>query len=89
MKASEKIKFAYFQFVPQHYWLYVDGKLAADFVGKYERLQSDFVKVKQKLGIEGNLGTVNATHNVLKLTNSQKQRIKKLYSKDFQLFKYD
>jgi hypothetical protein len=35
---------------PQHFFLEIDGKIAVDFAGKFENLDSDFKYVCQKLG---------------------------------------
>lgn len=43
---------AYCHIVPQHEYLYdADGRLLADFVGRYESLQADFDVVCERLGI--------------------------------------
>jgi hypothetical protein len=49
-------------FLPQsEFVLHANGKLAVDFVGRYERLESDFRIVAEKLGIQSDLPMRNKT----------------------------
>lgn len=44
---------AYCHLIPQYEFIYdADGRLLADFVGRYESLQADFDRVCERLGIE-------------------------------------
>lgn len=46
-------------FIPQTYFICIDGAPALDFVGRYENLSADFDFVKKQLGIEARLSQAN------------------------------
>jgi hypothetical protein len=46
-------------FIPQTYFIGIDGAPALDFIGHYENLAADFRFVATKLGIEGRLTPAN------------------------------
>lgn len=74
-------------FKPQNYWI----PNGADFIGKYEKIDSDFEILKEVLKIDKNkklehLNTSNKT--TISLNNREKREIFRIYQKDFELFNY-
>jgi len=76
----------------QYDYLTINGKLAVDFVGKFETLNSDFEKIKKKLGLHVNLPHTQKSSNKNEYINilmaNQKNKIYNLYKKDFEFFSY-
>lgn len=82
------LTFPFLQFVPQHYYLCIDGKIAVNFVGRFEKLQTDFAKVQKRLGKIGNLPHINASAPKPKPDIQLRKRIHAIYRKDYKLFNY-
>lgn len=69
-------------------------EIMVDFLGRYENLEKDWEKVKNKLKIEEELAHLNKSDNIerLKKENLSKMSIKILndfYEKDFKILNYD
>jgi hypothetical protein len=79
------VGFPLVHFVPQHYFLCVDGEVAVDFVGRYENLAIDFAKVSRRiLGRTYALSRANASTRLRAFVD--KARIRRLYARDFELW---
>jgi hypothetical protein len=79
-------------FMPQFLFLYNNGKLLVNQLFKYEDMGWIETYLKKKLIIENNILVLNKTHENIKKVywnNMQKERIYKLYRKDFELFNYE
>jgi hypothetical protein len=72
-----------------------NGKLLIDFLGKFENLNEDFLKLCEKLELTNiTLPSLNSRIKNSKsyrdyYTQDLKNKVKKRYSKDIELFKYD
>ena len=72
-------------------YIFVDDKLAVDFVGRFENLQEDFQKVCNVIGIEGILPKLNSTeHNDYQHYYNDKtmEIVKNIFEKDIIKFGY-
>ena len=76
----------------QYDYLTINGTLAIDFVGKFETLNDDFEKIKNKLNLSSSLPHTHKSSNKIEylsvISQKQKNKIYKLYEKDFFFFKY-
>jgi len=71
---------------------YYVEKLEFDFIGKFERLEKDFGRVANTLGIDADLIKDNTTKHkpYWEYYNSESiENVKEFYAKDFQRFNYD
>jgi hypothetical protein len=79
-------------FTPQHKFIYSHGKLAVDFVGRFENLNKDFSKVCEKLSInkqlEHRMKVYGKKHYTEYYDNEMIDFIAKEYQKDIELFNY-
>ena len=83
-------------FRPQHEFLELGGRLVMDFVGRVERIDVDFSKVCDRLGIQAQLERLNPTTTSEKqgtlgdyyVSDAVERRVRDLYAKDFELFGY-
>jgi hypothetical protein len=69
-----------------------DGKLIVDFIGHYERLQEDFSKVCDSLGVKAELPRINtSSHRDYRNYYSPETRklVGDYFRRDCQLFGYD
>ena len=70
-----------------------DGRIAVDFVGRYESLQSSFDEISSRIGISArDLGHENASaHGASNryLDADLRDRIRTIYADDFRLFGYE
>lgn len=79
-------------FRPQWEYIYIDGSIGVDFLGKFEFLQSNFEEICREVGITGHLEKVNKSdHNEYKayLNEEVEKTLYKLYKFDFQAFGYE
>lgn len=77
--------------IPQHEFICLGNKLIVDFVGRFERIDSDFGYICTKLGIEAELPKLNMGNSQSWESfydeNSMKV-VQDIYKKDFEIFKY-
>jgi hypothetical protein len=61
-----------------------------DFVGRYEQIDKDFEIIKSQLNLSGDLpkSNISKASSETRLDVKVVDRIKELYSKDFELFGY-
>jgi len=79
---------------PQHTYIYLDGKLVVDFVGRYENLEEDWKKVCKKLGQDFDLpitrkGLFDSSKYKSLYSLQTKKIVQELYKEDFKLFGYE
>ena len=70
---------------------YVDG-IKFDFIGRFENLKEDFNKVKEIIGVVGELSKINSsrhTHYSEYYNDESADNVAKFYESDFQRFGYD
>ncbi len=95
----------YIHFCPQYYFFYASGKCRADYIGRYESIDRDFVQLANIIQVEtgGLLPQINQSGE--KTTQANKDRrspdslphfdeaslkiVNRLYDKDFVFFNYD
>lgn len=78
-------------FIPQADFLYNGKKILIDQLFRYEDLEWTIEYLKKKLNIENNLPYLNKSNKNIKKTEwtqRQKERIYKIYQKDFIIFNY-
>lgn len=80
-------------FRPQtHFLLDGAGNVGVDFVGRYERLQSDFRKVCLRLGVESTLDHLNRSPKPSRYrqayTPEMARTVRRIYREDVRLFRY-
>jgi hypothetical protein len=76
-------------FVPQHKFICIDGKIALDFVGRFERLQEDWKFLQEKLEVEAKLPVTNESFTKKDSLNKRsKQVLFKYYKQDFKAFDF-
>ncbi|MFC6602832.1 sulfotransferase family 2 domain-containing protein [Ectobacillus funiculus] len=83
--------------IPYNYPLYtIDDSVAVDFIGKYENLEEDMIKICKKIGLpydgwlpkaKGNYRK-NSEHYTQFYTLAQKQIVEKYFVKEIELFNY-
>ena len=84
----------YYEMFPFNKIYTIDGKLAVDFVGRFETLRKDIKKIqkklklpKEKFGLSHTKKNTNKNH--LKFyTEESRELVKELWSKEFELFNY-
>lgn len=81
-------------FCPQHYFFYSGDELQADFIGKYESLKEDLLKVQELVGFDFGAQNVPAMNTKdeesdLNLSLDSLATLQKVYKKDFELFGYE
>lgn len=79
-------------FRKQSQFLYGKKEVDVDFVGKTENINNDFNKIKNTLGVEGELSHLNKTgKNSYKNIYSEESKriIKEVYKEDFENFGYE
>lgn len=76
----------------QYDYLYINGNLAVDYVGKFEELLKTFSYIKNKLSIKQDLPHIQKSKNkstyLNQLTKVDKAKIFNLFEKDFLYFNY-
>lgn len=84
-----RASFPFIHFVPQHYFLCIDGTVKASFVGKFERLDIDFAHISMMIcGRARQLCLHNNKSEGpdIVLTIAQKNRIREIYRRDCELW---
>jgi hypothetical protein len=78
-------------FIPQFMFIYNNNKILVDQLFKYEDLDWTINYLKKKLEINANFPYLNKSNNIVKTewTDKQKERIYKIYKKDFIIFNYN
>lgn len=86
---------SYVHFIPQHEFIIdKNGKIAMDFLGKFENLEYDFNAICKKLEIKNSLQKLNATQTKEEVCQTKiydyemKKIVYEVYKKDFILLKY-
>ena len=90
--------YSWFPFIPQHKFLYHDGKLEVDFLGRFERLDLDFHLVCLEL-FSDQVFNVHLTHENKSNTSGTdyekfytpetKRIVAEAYKEDFERFGYE
>ena len=76
-------------FRPQTDFVCIDGKIAIDFLGSFERLTVDWLFIQNKLGIEMELPHINSSiANKQELNQESKEILFDTYKEDFKLLEY-
>lgn len=80
-------------FRPQSHFLCIDGKIAVDFVGRYENLEKDFAYIARMLGQTGSLTKTNTSRKARTFDQYYgnplvKSAVQKYYQADFSNFNY-
>jgi hypothetical protein len=76
----------------QEHYLYHNGNLKVDFVGRFENLKEDWNYIKKIIGCNRNLEKTNKSEHVsfVKYYNKEENDlVDNLYGKDFNLFCYN
>ncbi len=73
---------------PQSMWLLNDkGRLAVDFVGRIENIETDFAKLANILGLSNyKLQHLNPENRCEKITQASRDFVEEFYRKDFEIF---
>lgn len=78
---------------PQYTFLYIDGELKVDFIGRFERLLDDWAVVCKRLKINETLTLAHDKKGLypkdIYFNEKSKKLIQKIYAKDFELFNYE
>lgn len=89
--------YSFSHLVPQHEFIYFNKHCLVDFIGRYERIDDDFLFVANKLNIEKTLPHLNKSSDTSKYnnkdlnkfyTNKMKKKVEQLYYFDFLYFDY-
>lgn len=84
--------YSYILLYPQSYFITTDEKKTPlDFIGRFENLHQDFDHIRQVLGIQRELKTlnINKQKKALELSEEVKDKIYMLYKSDFELLGYE
>jgi hypothetical protein len=76
---------------PQYKWIYRRGKCCMDFVGRYERLETDIQVVFRELGIRDTLPVLNRSKRrpyQEYYNDTTEKLVDQIYQKDIELFGY-
>jgi len=77
---------------PQLNRITIDGKIAVDFVGRFENLEKDFARICSKLNLEPialpHVFKTNHLHYVKYYDRKSREIVRKLYGKDVEAFGY-
>jgi len=76
---------------PQHEWVCVNGSVAVDFVGRFERMEEDFAAVCERLGVSAALPHHNASARRDYRTyysDATARLVGEIYRRDAELFDY-
>ena len=79
-------------FREQHNYVYIDGRRAVNFIGKYENFENDFNFICKANNLENSIGKTNVTRNKKHYSayynDEQRKFIEELYARDIELFDY-
>ena len=77
-------------FTPQNYFICDnDGTILVDFVGRFESLEEDFLKLSEKLGVDIKLTHLNSNQKDNYLyTDEMTRKVRDIYKDDFDLLGY-
>lgn len=81
----------WFHFTPQYYFITRNGKIAVDFLGRFERINEDFQALCEKLGEDATFHKDNTSrHEDYRqyYTKELQDIVYDTYKKDFELFNY-
>lgn len=82
-----ELKMKMIHFLPQHYFVVVDGEIKVDHLIKFENLQEELIQFSEDFV---DLPYVNDRKDYeIELTEEQKEIIYREYREDFELFGYD
>ena len=82
--------YSWIHFVPQYEFLCIDGKLAVDYVGRFENITKNFADVASKINCNNKLAEINKTKSqkIEVLNGLVIDKIRHLYQRDIELFGY-
>lgn len=79
-------------FLPQSHGLFINGQCICDFIGRYERLHSDWTSVCEKLDIKIKLPHKNPSNRIKPMheyyTKESAEIVRELFAEDFKRFGY-
>lgn len=76
-------------FIPQYDYLYIDGQLAVDHVGRFEQLEEEWKHLSSVIGCDKELPRKNVSQEKpFELTKETRDTIYSTYKKDFKSFGY-
>ncbi|BBG65157.1 alpha-2,3-sialyltransferase [Hydrogenimonas sp.] len=85
----------YFHFIPQYQFIYSpEFELMVDFVGRFENLNEDYEKIREKIGTGEHLKHLNKTKDKKEndyrevYTPEMAEKVAEVYKKDIELFGY-
>jgi hypothetical protein len=74
----------------------MDGNIGVDFVGRFENLKQDWLKITKELGFTENCDLVHATKSLVNsgdyrnhYDHETKKIVEKFYEKDIEEWKYE
>lgn len=82
------LRVRFFPFLPQHAYMYKDGKKLVDYIIRFEKLKEGWAYVQKKLGIKRKLPHIGKTKKV-KLSDKNKDIVYEIYKEDFELLGYE
>ena len=90
---SESKLYAHIHLFPQFHFLWLNGCLRVDFLGRFEQFQQDFESLCSQLGRRFTLGHANASARPRQdyrswYSDAQAEKVAKLYHRDIALFGY-
>lgn len=79
-------------FKTQTLYVYKDGKLMVDYIGKYESIDKDIKVIKERLNLSFQLKEINKNPNKIAdentLSNNAKKQLSEFYKQDYLNFDY-
>lgn len=93
--ASIRFDWRYIHFCPQHYFFYRGKKCIADYIGRMETIESDWLCIQKSVGQAFPLGVHNAKRSsqnrlsLEQLSDATLVLVNDLYDRDFTLFSYE
>lgn len=93
--ASIRFDWRYIHFCPQHYFFYRGKKCIADYIGRMETIDSDWLSIQKSVGQAFPLGVHNEKKSAQNraslehLTDATLALVNDLYDRDFTLFGYE
>lgn len=81
------------QYLPQSKYIYKNGELMVDFVGRFENLNDDWAKICSKLGInkqlERHMSSSHPDYKNYYQNKSLQNKVYEMYKEDFDNFNYN